>query len=163
MPYATLSELRLVLCPDGIDEAGTTPASLDDATLLGTIVEASDEVDVRLGARYSTPFGAPLPPVVVDITNSIAAYLAALIFYGTSELAPTNPLALRYARSMALLKDLSTGIAILPAPLPAAGPEGQVVVANPTSGPLFVPEDFALVRVGARVDVSGWGTERGRW
>lgn len=156
MPYTTPSAVRFVLTADGDPSDPSSAAGFDDSMLTGPCQQASDEVDARLGGRYTVPFDPNnTPTVVTDIATDIAAYLATLTFRGGQPVETTDPIYLRYLRALAFLKDITTGVATLPTPQ-AGAPLGEVVSANPTVGPLFGPEDFALYPAVGR----GWSADR---
>lgn len=156
MAYTTPDAVRLVLTADGNPADLSTAASLDDTTLTPICQTASDEIDARLATRYPVPFPVA-PNIVADIAADIAAYLATLTFRKGQPVDTTDPVWLRYQRSLNLLVAVQTGAAALPGYNAQAAPAGQTVVTNPTPGPLFTPEDFDLVRQPAG---SEWGVRR---
>lgn len=144
MAYTTPSAVRMVLSADGDASDPSSAAGLDDQTLAGPCQQASDEVDARLSTRYVTPFPANSTPTVVSsIATDIAAYLATLVYRKGQPVETTDPVYLRYTRSLSFLKDLTSGAAQLPAVV-AVGP-GEVVVSNPTGTvAMFGPDDYDL-------------------
>lgn len=156
MAYTTPSAVRLTLTADGDPTDPSTAAGLDDATLTGPCQQASDEVDARLSTRYTVPFD-PVPTVVGSIATDIAAYLVTLTFRKGQPVETTDPVYLRYQRSLLFLKDITTGVAALPAQI-AGPPQGEVVSANPVASNLFAPEDFDLYpAVGGRLTADRYG------
>jgi len=94
------------------------------------------------------PFAEPFPALLKSLTIDIAAYLAGLNWYQETELLGSDPLALRYARAIALLKDIACGEIDLdtgdggpPAP-DSLGGMGRPI--NPYTGTLFGLPDFGL-------------------
>lgn len=143
--YATTDDVRLVVARDQ-DKARST-AELGDDQLDAAIEDAQAQVDGYLRGSYETPFD-PVPALVKSLTVDIACYLAGLNYYQETELLASAPLALRYARAIALLTDISMGKIQLdngdggePA-LDADSGIGQPI--NPYTGNLFGLSDFGL-------------------
>lgn len=106
--YATVDDVTSAVARD-VFRQDRTPASLDDDQIAAAIDNAQSQVDGYLRGSYETPFGPPVPALVKALTVDIAAYLAGLTYYQETELLVSDPLALRYARAMALLADISMG------------------------------------------------------
>lgn len=150
MPYTTPAAVREVLSRDGTTTG--TAASLTDQRLKEAIQSAEAQVNARLAGRYTVPFpDSDVPPLVVDITRDIAAYLADLTYrQGVDYESDSDPVLRRYQRATGLLTDLSHGRAeLLPAdpddPDAAVATEGGGAVAlQPYRGELFGLGTFGL-------------------
>lgn len=154
--YATATDVRLAVARD--PSKAHSAASLSDDQVNQAIEDAQSQVDGYLRRRYVVPFGDPVPALAKSLVIDIAAYLAGLNWYQETELLADDPLALRYARAMALLKDiqcgeidLDAGDGGLPAP-DASGGMGAPI--NPYTGSLFGLSDFGL---GYGCGNRGWG------
>lgn len=110
--YATPDDVRSVVARDQ-DRPEQTAAVMDDNQLEASVANAQAEVDAKLRNRYTVPF-SPCPEMVRWITVDIAAYLSTVNYRQEEEdLQPTDPVALRYARALALLKCIQDGDADL--------------------------------------------------
>ena len=154
--YATVTDVRLAVARDPSKPNST--AELSDDQLGEAIENAQSQVDGYLRGRYTVPFLDPVPALAKSLVIDIAAYLAGLNWYQETELLGTDPLALRYARAIALLKDISMGDIDLdtgdgggPAPDSAGGMGSPI---NQYSGSMFGMSDFGLGY--GRCD-RGWG------
>jgi len=105
--YATANDVRLAVARDPSRPNST--ADLGDDQLDEAIENAQSQIDGYLRGRYTLPFEEPYPALVKSLTIDIAAYLAGLNWYQETELLASDPLALRYARAMALLKSVACG------------------------------------------------------
>jgi phage gp36-like protein len=154
--YATANDVRLAVARDPSRPNST--ADLGDDQLNEAIENAQSQIDGYLRGRYTLPFEEPYPALVKSLTIDIAAYLAGLNWYQETELLASDPLALRYARAIALLKDISVGDIDLdtgdgggPA-VDSGGGLGAPI--NPYSGSMFGLSDFGL---GYGCGDRGWG------
>lgn len=115
--YCELDDIRDVLTRDAAltaPEEQNNGSTLDNENLAAARADAQDEIDSRLGLRYTVPF-APVPDLIKRITIAIAAYLADLNYRENRDMqTELNPVLQRYQRAQALLGQLSTGEAILP-------------------------------------------------
>lgn len=146
--YTTAAEVRAVVARAPDTAASRSAAALADYQFDEAIANAQSQVDGYLRRRYTVPFPDPVPALAKALTTDIAAYLAALNWYQETELLATDPLALRYERAVALLKDIATGDIDLDAGdggvpgVESGGGLGAPV--NTYTGSLFGPADFGL-------------------
>jgi hypothetical protein len=134
--YASVNDVREALAPEGDFNNTATAASLSDAQLTDSLVEASSEVDAKVkGAPFTTP---TLPPIVQSITRDVAAYKATLTHRKGLELPPTHPVALRFAWAENMLTLATQGK--LDLSQDTEGTAGDVAVANGYEGDLFTLE-----------------------
>lgn len=143
-PYVNPDDVRQALA--GSPTLPGSAAALSDDDLFEAIYEAQAEVNGRLEGRgYTTPM-VDTAGLVVQITRSIAGYLATLTYRRGEPIAQGDPVLLRYQRAQALLKDISSGI--LPLAIPGGGGESaassDAVVVNPVDGDLWSAADFDL-------------------
>lgn len=129
--------------PDGVrsvladsSDPGTA-AALEDWQLYAAIQDAQAEVDARVpGAPPAT-----VPPLLVNLTRDIAAYLATLTHRKGDPIASDDPVRLRYQRAQQILTDISAGrIELSGAPDSTA----DVAVVNPYEGALWDLRDLEL-------------------
>lgn len=150
MAYATVTDVRQALAPDGASTATLgTAASLDDGDLTDHIAEAQAEIDARLSARYSVPFAdGDVPSLVNKIARDIAAYLATLTYRRNTPLPEADPVALRYARALALLTGAQKGDIQLVGDDGDVGQAAEAYVVNTLGyeGSLFDLQDFSLAQ-----------------
>ena len=151
-----------MLVRDFTDTDGTAASMLDGSLLEFQIVAAQAIVDGYLAGRYQVPFAdGSVPPLVTALTVDLAAYRATLTYRQSVDLGVDDPVRLRYADAMVMLRAVADGSMDLPViPVPggdAPGTSGTVSVRNPYVGRLFGPEDFGLGYAGPR---RGW---RGGW
>lgn len=147
--YTSISALRQVLAPDGsTDVTLGTAASLSDAELQEAIDEAAAEINARLAGRYSVPLTAPAPVIVEKINRDLAAYMATLVYRRNIPLPAEDPIRLRYARALDLLKGIGSGVIELTTDTGALGQSSEAYVVNTIGyeGDLFALEDFSLVQ-----------------
>lgn len=110
--YATPDDVRSAVARD-IRSTSQTAAEMSNAQLTANIDNAQAEVDSKLRNRYTIPFD-PCPAMVKWIVVDIAAYLSTVNYrQEQDDLSPTDPVALRYARALALLKCVQDGDADL--------------------------------------------------
>jgi phage gp36-like protein len=145
--YSTPASVRAVLTPDGSSADPSSAASLDDATLQVACNKAQAEVDAMVGSNYQLPFdvGGPgtAPPLIYDISDSIAAYLATLLFRGDQPLESTDTVALGYRRALNMLMLIQAGKMDLQV-LGSEPSSTQPTVVNPYNGQLFGLGDFGI-------------------
>jgi len=147
--YCTVGDVRGVLARDTLDADGTAASMYDGAILDFQIMAAQAIVDGYLAARYQVPFqDGAVPPLVAALTVDVAAYRATLTYRQSVDLGVDDPVRLRYADAMDMLKAIAAGDMDLPVtPLPGGdspGTVGTVSVRNPYLGHLFGPDDFDL-------------------
>lgn len=154
--YATANDVRLAVARDPSRPNST--ADLGDDQLDEAIENAQSQIDGYLRGRYTLPFQEPYPALVKSLTIDIAAYLAGLNWYQETELLASDPLALRYARAMALLKSVACGEIELDAGdggAPISGTENTMgAPINRYDGTMFGLSDFGL---GYGCGNRGWG------
>lgn len=149
--YCTRDEVVDVLTRDAADVDGNA-ASDDPDAVDKAIIDAQNEIDAKLAARYTVPF-APVPPLINSITQDIAAYLADLVFRENRDYqTDLSPVYLRYQRAIALLGGLATGEFTIP-PVDPENPEtpgvGIRVAGYITRPPLISGCEFDI-------DYCGW-------
>jgi len=104
------------------------PVAADKVTRVNEEIDASEsEVDSYLGAKYSVPLTAPIPDLIRDIT----AALTAERLYQRSSGVP-DYIAERAAVKRRILRDLSSGVSVLPgaAPIPATSTSGYLLTSS---------------------------------
>lgn len=107
--YAVPTDVRLALSPEGDPADVGSAASLEDPDLQAALNSAQDEVDGKIGGRYTLPLTAPYPDILMRITRDIAAWLATLTYLRGDPLLATNPVQLRYNAAEALLTQIQNG------------------------------------------------------
>lgn len=150
MSYSVIKVVRQVLVGVGNSPAtdyDMTPQQLSDAQVGFDIADADSQIDAALGSRYTVPFVDPIPPLVVNLSINIAAYLCDLRFRGAREYASDlSPFYLRYQRALDILKQLSEGTIVIPDPEgddDDSALEGHSEVFNPYIGsPLFTTKQI---------------------
>jgi phage gp36-like protein len=162
-PYCTPADVRQVLSPDGQqNDDYDTAASFSDAALTDAVARATGTVNSYLSTRFAVPV---LPQYdtdnsLRDWTSTVAAYYATLTYSRGDDIAPDDPIRLRYTAIMSILDDIRDGK--LTPPWPAApddpGGAGEVTVLNRYDGHMFDLRDFDIGR-GNRP--YGWGTVPG--
>lgn len=131
-PYAELTKVREMLSRTEDSRPGTA-GSLPDATIEAAILTASRKINARLGTLYITPFSAPYPELIVEITEALAAFDADLTFREVRDYSSElNPVYLRYKEADALLTQLQKGTATLPDYVPPDPDPG--IPDNPDDG-----------------------------
>lgn len=131
MPYTDPATVRVALSPGGDDTDLGSAASLSDADLLAKISDATDEVDSKLGDRYTVPFTDPIPALVGTITTAISAYLATLTYRRGDPLVTGDPVVLAYQRAEQMLTQLQAGTMALPNQTTGGDPEPLPVWFDP--------------------------------
>lgn len=140
--YTTVDDLRLALSPGGTADVGTA-AALSDGELADAVAEAQQEVDARLSDR-GAPFASDaVPGLIAQITRDLAAFKATLVHRKGNPIDPNDPIRLRYAHALDLLRQIGKGEIDLPGTSDETGP-GAAVLLNPYSGDLFVMDDLGL-------------------
>lgn len=145
--YCSRDEVVDVLTRDASQVKGNA-GSIDPDAVDKAIVDAQNEIDSKLAARYIVPF-SPVPSLINSITQDIAAYLADLVFRENRDYSTDlSPIYLRYQRAIALLGGLQTGEQIIPPdgsdPDPAPTGTGIRVAVAITRPPLVSICDFDL-------------------
>ncbi|MBB4287744.1 DUF1320 domain-containing protein [Roseospira goensis] len=131
MPYATSTDLIATHGQDWLDRVADRDGdgAADAAVVQAALDEAAGQIDAYLGARYALPL-----VTVPDILRRAAVDLAARLLC-THPADLTEDITARAARADALLRDLSSGRAALPAEaVPGAAPGAPprpVVTAGP--------------------------------
>lgn len=143
--YTTVQEVKDILAKDA-DNVSRTAASLSDAKIEEQIKGAVEEVNSRLGVRYSVPFADPIPAVVEYITRDFAAYYSDMVFRQSKDFSSElDPVYLRYKRAMKLLEDLASGAAVIVPPDGGSGSdEAQARGVSRSPGRFFTLGDFGL-------------------
>ncbi len=158
MTYSTPQSVRAVLAQDGSTDPSTA-ASLDDPTLQGACNRAAAEVDAWLGGRYQVPFDVPpgssvpvpgsAPALIYDISDSIASYLATLLYRQGQPIEPTDPVYQAWQRAERMLSLLSVGTMALEIG-GSESAEADPTVVNNYTGELFSMRDYGIgVALGA--------------
>lgn len=144
--YTTREAVRIALARDLEVQQGTA-ASTNDDLIDDAIIEASNEIDVRLAGRYTVPF-AVVPSLIGTIARDIAAYMSDLTFREVRDYnSELNPVILRWKRATSMLQDLQEGKITIPGLQdPQSGSQGEAVVAIQTDRNLrlMTPCDFDL-------------------
>jgi phage gp36-like protein len=162
MTYCTPADVRLVLSPDGLQTDDETAAGFSDSALDDAITRAGATLDARLGVAYTVPVDtAANDPggILRDWCSVVAAYYATLTFSRGADIAPDDPIRLRYAEVSKLLDGIGKGVTVLPFPEPTTG-SSSVTVVNRYEGDLFRPDDFDLAdsrRPYGWGVIPGWG------
>lgn len=144
--YVDVPRVQDVLSRDAADTDGNA-ASDDEDAIAQAIVDAQNEIDAKLGAKYTVPF-APVPPLIASICQDIAAFLADLVFRENRDYqTDLSPIYLRYQRAQAMLGGLQTGELVIP-PVDPENPEvpgtGIRVATVLTRPPLFCVGEFDI-------------------
>lgn len=159
MAYSTVVEVRNALAPAPPDSGWDDGAQPDNSYLTGTaadlpneqiedaIAEADSTIDSYIGANYIVPVinditGTPYPmtPHPLDYwSRNIAAYNATLSYRGNQDVTLTDPVSLRYTKTMADLVKVQSGLIVLSIPptlatATSAGQAGQVLNTQPPVG-----------------------------
>lgn len=108
MAYSTEQQVRSILVGRRGEDRGETPNELDNDQIEFAIRDADAQIDMVLRRRYVVPV-EPVPALVNALSVNIAAYLATLMFKGTTVLDATDPSAIRYDRARRLLADIQGG------------------------------------------------------
>jgi phage gp36-like protein len=139
MAYATKAEMILRFgereLVDLTDRELPMKQSIVDAVLDRAIGDAGAEIESYVSSRYPLPLPAPAPAILVRLCCDIARYY--LYFY-TAKI----PEAVRkaYEDSIAFLKSVSRGDAVLAVTPPAPAPEETSSMAGSSSAEVFTPE-----------------------
>lgn len=107
MSYCSIADVKVVLR----GTSGELPAgadTLDDDQILQAIRSAQTEIDLALSQFYITPLN-PVPDVIHDITQEIAAFMSDLTYRMSKPYSITNPFWLRYQRVKAFLDGITKG------------------------------------------------------
>lgn len=156
MAYTTVAEVKDILAKDA-ENVARTAASLSDSKIQEQIKGAEEEVNSRLGVRYTVPFTDPVPAVVEYITRDFAAYYSDMVYRQSKDFSSElDPVYLRYQRAMELLKDLASGDATIVPPDGGSGIDrAQARGLSRSPGRFFTLNDFGLTtrpgRSGRRV------------
>lgn len=160
MPYSTPADVRQVLSPDGQQDNYETAAGFDDAALNDAINRADATLNAHLGSRYVVPVDVATydaAGLLRDWSSVTAAYFATLTYSRGQDIAPDDPIRLRYAAVTAQLDAMDKGTLVLPFPTPTEG-DTTVTVVNKYEGVLFAPDDFDI---GDARRPYGWGVVPG--
>ena len=111
MPYATIADLEKRLDPQTLAELADDngDGSADSTVLEAMLADASSEIDLFLGVRYSTPLASP-PQVLCRMAADIAAH--GLFVRRRSTVSPEY--ATRYANALKALSEIAAGRLSLP-------------------------------------------------
>jgi phage gp36-like protein len=160
MSYSTPADVRQVLSPDGLQTDDETAAGFDDAALTDAITRADATLNARLGSHYVVPVDTATydaAGLLRDWSSVTAAYFATLTYSRGQDIAPDDPIRLRYAAVTAQLDALDKGTLVLPFPAPTEG-DTTVTVVNRYEGQMFGLDDFDL---GDSRRPYGWGVVPG--
>lgn len=156
----TAAQLQAILSAGG--QPTGTAASLPTATLEDRIAAAEQAVDAKLAvAGYTVPLlradGKP-PPLVVELTGAVAAYLADLVYRrGKAHESDLAPVLQRYRWATTTLADIGTRLLLVPGvvrDVAARGTGGVAVEAVESyQGRMFGP---GIADVGARYAHPDW-------
>lgn len=150
--YSSPADVRNALTPGAGDTDETTAASFEDAQIEDAIKEADGVIDTYI---YSM-FGIPQDPDAIPANSvaiypvrawsrDIAAYLATLTFRKSKDMAPDDPVRLRYNFVMDVLEKISEGVLRPNLPQPPTPPDGYgpqgAFVYNQYRGKLFTMAD----------------------
>lgn len=146
--YADLTAVRLALSPGGDETDSGSAASLQDGDLQAALDDATNEVNAKIGAAYTTPV-VPAPAILARITRDIAAYFAMLTYRRGDPPDVRDPVQLRYDAAEALLTQVQNGTVVLPVG-PIGGAEATPMFIDPTrqattlldgyNGPISLPQ-----------------------
>src|SRR5260370_4939420 len=100
--YCTAADVRNAL--SGTDSGTGTAAQLSDPQINAAILIASDRLSAYAGMVYdsSTPQAVP-PPLVGDLTISLAMFYATVTYLKGKPLAADDPVRLRYVDAVQVL------------------------------------------------------------
>ena len=136
MAYSTPTSVREAVAPGEYDmanppdTASNTAADLSNVQLLDSIAEADATIDAYLGGRYAVPVvsvGGVVPHPIDYWSRNIAAYLGTLVLRKGKDFADTDPIARRYAMTMAALTAIRDGRSTLQIPdAPDAADSGSI-------------------------------------
>lgn len=154
--YATPAQVRAVLARDSTVPGGTA-AELGDEPIQAAIDLAQAVVDARLAGRYSVPWTAPVPPIIVSLTIAMASYQADLTHRQGQQIEASDPSSLRQKWAENFLSLLSTGNADVPQPEVTTDTPSGMTTVNPYYGTLFGTDEFDLSTEGSRSDLL-WGS-----
>src|SRR3954454_9430868 len=145
--YVMPNDLRVHLVRDPEAVEGTA-AEMSDVTLQNAIDMAQPYVDGSLTNRFSVPFPAPVPALVLQLTLAFAAYHADLIHRESIDLSDNDPMQRLYVWADKTLTRLANGELDLPdlTDQTQVKPAGQAF--NLYSGTLFWPQYFGLDETG---------------
>jgi phage gp36-like protein len=115
MPYITQTDLlqRMTLqqLAQLTDDSGAKPPAVDATIVDGVLEEASGQVDGYCRTKYATPLQQS------DEVMSIARDIAVYLLYSRRNGQMPDQVTQRYKDRMALLKDISKGVAVLDQPV----------------------------------------------
>jgi phage gp36-like protein len=167
--YCTLVDVRTALNGTGATSGSNTAADLPDPAITDAIAEASAEVDAYIGGPYAV--SEAVPAVIKFWTRNIAAYMATLTWRKSMAILPTDPVAIRYTNTIAMLILAQSATSELDFPMPADVLETADIenhwattvfdsLGNPV--PLFDIRQFRIFGHGRRDDVA-WAANYSTW
>lgn len=132
--YTDVPAVRLALSPGGDESDVGSAASLADSDLQAAVDDATDEINGKIGGRYSLPLViSPTPSILSRIARDIAAYFATLTYRRGDPIVTGDPVQLRYNAAESLLTQIQNGTIQLD-PTIDAGASNLVPVFPDTSG-----------------------------
>lgn len=167
MAYSTVQMVRQALFPFPADYDGTdvpspashTGADIDNPQMIDAIAEADSVIDSYIGKYYAVPVAVIISgenedgtdvgtvPHPIDYwSRNIAAYNVTLSYRQGLDFSDEDPVARRYAGTMAALLLISKGGASLQIPENVSGTSGTGAgkAINPYVGDLFDARDWNL-------------------
>lgn len=156
--YSSVLDVRNALTPGAVSTDNSTAASLGDAQITDAILEADAKVDTYLPAGYTVPVQTVSqgdPPADVSVAHNlirfwsrnIAAYLATLTYKKNKDVVADDPVRLRYEMTLEDLKQVRSGVILLPTDASTADDISYLSIYNQYDGTMFAPEDFDLATV----------------
>lgn len=156
--YATISDVKKVLSPDGEqDTDDQTAASFSDTAIEDAINRAVAKIHTYLARRYAVPVDAvtyDADGVLRDWTSVIAAYYATLTYSRGQDIGENDPIRLRFNDVKSVMERVQSGNFSPNWPLENANSTDDVSIVNRYEGNLFSPDDFGL---GDSRRPYGWG------
>lgn len=164
--YCTARDVRLALAPlDQFDEMATG-ARLEDSQIDDGISEAEGIVDLHVAMRYTINVIDVFEPNPDDpgnmiavrvapdplrgVTRSVAAYLITLTHQKSKDMTEDDPIRLRYAMAMDLLRSIRDGKSRLSVDtFPPVSQTGDITVVNLYEPKLFGMSDVGIASAGS--------------
>ena len=164
--YATLTDVRLALTPDGDPTDKSTAAGLSDEALTAAIKQGDAEIDLALVGIYVTPVDAVdgiTPEPVLSWSIALGAWYATLVFMRGKDIGDNDPVKQRRDGVYRYLQSVRTGRIPLGLPRVEEGPEDAAGGAtNLWEDNLFDHTDWLPGNVGTAGPGPYWGPEYSR-